>query len=49
MEVGFSYGISLAEELGDGENELDLISKADKRLYRAKDAKNPAYSLAGEG
>jgi diguanylate cyclase (GGDEF)-like protein len=48
IEVGISYGISIAEDLEGQENESDLISKADDRLYRDKNSKGRPYSLAGE-
>ncbi len=46
MDVKISCGISTSGELENHENEKDLISKADTRLYSAKRSQNLKYCMA---
>ena len=46
MDVKISCGISTTGELENHEDEKDLISKADTRLYNAKHSQNPKYCMA---
>lgn len=46
IKVKISYGISTTSELANHENEKDLISKADARLFSAKRSQNLKYSMA---
>ena len=49
IKVRISCGISTSSELAKHENEEELISKADARLYDAKRTQNCMYPIANEG
>jgi diguanylate cyclase (GGDEF)-like protein len=47
IDVKISYGISTTAELDKGEEEKELVQRADSRLYDAKRARDSLYSASG--